>query len=72
MRRSTCFLFSLPTQICGGLLAVSVYSTGYVKPSALVPDIDGATYLGCFRDERGARTGEFGYVDGDGLTNQVS
>lgn len=57
--------------MCGGLLAVSAYSTGYIQPDALVPDIDGATYLGCFEDVRGSRTMEFAFVNGDDMTNEV-
>ena len=51
---------------------MSVYSTGFIAPVAVVPDIDGATYLGCFADERGSRTGEIGFVNPDDLTNEVS
>lgn len=38
----------------------------------MVPEIEGATYLGCFEDVRMERTMTFAYVNNDDLTNEVS
>lgn len=40
--------------------------------SDAVPDIEGATYLGCYEDMRYERTMDFAYVNDDDLTNGVS
>lgn len=37
-----------------------------------VPDIEGATYLGCFEDMRGERTMKIAYINDDDMTNEVS
>lgn len=43
----------------------------YYMPPA-VPDIEGASYLGCFEDMRGERTMKIAYVNNDDMTNEVS
>lgn len=49
---------------------MSTWATGIeVVPEP--PQIEGATYLGCFQDMRYERTLEVGYIDNDDMTNQV-
>lgn len=58
------------TQICGGKEAMTTWSTG-VEAVPEPPQIEGATYLGCFQDMRMERTLEMGYVNNEDMTNQV-
>lgn len=42
-----------------------------VDLEAQVPDIEGATYLGCFEDKRMERTMKIAYINNDDMTNEV-
>lgn len=71
------------SQICGGHLAVSVYTTGLAPDSenndVSEPDMDkapeteavGAEYLGCFEDSKDNHIMKIGFVD-DNMTNEVN
>lgn len=49
---------------------MSTWSTGIaVVPEP--PEIEGATYLGCFRDMRYERTLDLAYINNENMTNQV-